>query len=180
MHRIADEAASTPAKTPAQRDAALLAVPELARKCVAAALRTSGLGVDDARVDDIVSRSRSSAWLPETRMRAMRLWDDAAHATTLATTKDTTYYDALGANLALDLRLTWRLDRLLFAGDEPTFERVRLERQDARARGGPPGHSKSSSRGSAPNSTRRAPSRVRARRSRPASAAPRRRLVLRT
>ncbi len=134
VHRIADEAASTPAKTPAQRDAALLAVPELARKCVTAALRTSGLGVDDARVDDIVSRSRASAWLPETRLRAMRLWDDAAHATTLATTNDTTYYDALGANLVLELRLTWRLDRLLFAGDEPTLERVRLERQDARAR----------------------------------------------
>ena len=64
----------------------------------------------------------------------MRLWDDAAHATTLATTDDTNYYDAIGANLVLELRLTWRLDRLLYAGDEPTLERVRLERQDARAR----------------------------------------------
>ena len=64
----------------------------------------------------------------------MRLWDDAAHATTLATTDDTSYYDAIGANLVLELRLTWRLDRLLYAGDEPTLERVRLERQDARAR----------------------------------------------
>ena len=64
----------------------------------------------------------------------MRLWDDAAHATTLATTDDTSYYDAIGANLVLELRLTWRLDRLLYAGDEPTLERVRLERQDARTR----------------------------------------------
>ena len=53
---------------------------------VAAALRTSGLGVDDARLDALVSRSRASAWLPETRLRGMRLWDDAAHTTTLATT----------------------------------------------------------------------------------------------
>ncbi len=64
----------------------------------------------------------------------MRLWDDASHATTLATTDDTSYYDAIGANLVLELRLTWRLDWLLYAGDEPTLERVRLERQDARAR----------------------------------------------
>ena len=64
----------------------------------------------------------------------MRLWDDASHATTLATTYDTSYYDAIGANLVLEVRLTWRLDRLLYAGDEPTLERVRLERQDARAR----------------------------------------------
>jgi len=64
----------------------------------------------------------------------MRLWNDASHATTLATTNDTSYYDAIGANLVLEVRLTWRLDRLLYAGDEPTLERVRLERQEARAR----------------------------------------------
>jgi hypothetical protein len=111
-----------------------LVLPALARRCVAAALRASGLGTDDARLDAIVSRARSSALFPEARLRAMRLWDDAAHATTLATTNDTTYYDAIGANLVLELRLTWRLDRLIYAGDEPNIERLRLERQDARAR----------------------------------------------
>ena len=34
----------------------------------------------------------------------------------------------------LEARMTWRLDRLIYAGDEPTLERVRLERQDARSR----------------------------------------------
>jgi hypothetical protein len=101
---------------------------------VAAALRASGLGADDARVDELVSRARESAWLPETRMRAMRLWTDAAHTTTLAATDTANFYDAVGANLVLELRLTWRLDRLLFAGDEATMERVRLERQDTRSR----------------------------------------------
>jgi hypothetical protein len=115
-------------------DQARTATPQLARKCVAAAWRTAGLGANDAHIDDLVSRSRASALLPETRLRAMRLWDDASHATTLATTYDTSYYDAIGANLVLEVRLTWRLDRLLYAGDEPTLERVRLERQDARAR----------------------------------------------
>jgi hypothetical protein len=122
-----------PAEAPAGK-VARLATPQLARKCVAAAWRTAGLGADDARIDALVSRSRASALLPETRLRAMRLWDDASHATTLATTDDTSYYDAIGANLVLEVRLTWRLDRLLYAGDEPTLERVRLERQDARTR----------------------------------------------
>jgi hypothetical protein len=108
--------------------------PSLARQCVAAAWRASGLGQDDSRIDALVSRARASALFPEARVRAMRLWDDAAHATTLATTNDTTYYDAIGANLVLEVRLTWRLDRLLYAGDEPTLERVRLERQEARTR----------------------------------------------
>ena len=73
-------------------------------------------------------------WLPETRMRAMRLWQDTNNTTVASTTDTPSFYDALGANLVLELRLTWRLDRLLYAGDEPTLERVRLERQDARTR----------------------------------------------
>lgn len=106
----------------------------LARDCVVEAWRGAGLGVDDARIDAIISRSRASALLPETRLRAMRLFTDAAHTTLLATTDATNYYDAIGANLVLEARLTWRLDRLVYAGDEPTLERVRLERQQARSR----------------------------------------------
>ena len=37
-----------------------------------------------------------------------------------------TLYDAIGANLVLELRLTWRLDRLVYAGDEATLLRVFL------------------------------------------------------
>ena len=108
--------------------------PRLARDCVAAALRAAGLGVDDKSLDALVSRARESAWLPETRMRAMRLWTDANHVTTAATTDTASFYDSVGANLVLELRLTWRFERLLYSGDEPTIERVRLERQDARSR----------------------------------------------
>jgi hypothetical protein len=139
-HALADPAealpppARSPPPDPPKPVEVRLASPSLARRCVAAAWRAAGLGPDDAAIDALVSRSRSSALLPETRFRAMRLWDDAAHATTLATTNDTTYYDAIGANLVLEVRFTWRLDRLLYAGDEATLERVRLERQEARAR----------------------------------------------
>jgi hypothetical protein len=108
--------------------------PRLARDCVAAALRTAGIGVDDRSLDALVSRARASAWLPETRMRAMRLWADANHVTTAATTDTASFYDSIGANFVLELRLTWRFERLLYSGDEPTIERVRLERQDARSR----------------------------------------------
>ncbi|SRR5579883_1762803 len=134
VHRIGDPAAPAAAPTRSTADEPALVSSALARECVAAALRASGLGVDDASLDALVARSRVSAWLPETRMRAMRLLTDAQHATTLATTDGTTLYDAVGANLVLELRLTWRFDRLLYAGDEPTIERVRLERLEARSR----------------------------------------------
>jgi hypothetical protein len=133
-HRLADPPVPAPYEARAPAPETPLVAPALARECVAAALHTSGLGEDDDRIDALISRARMSALLPETRLRAMRLWDDAAHATTLATTNDTSYYDAIGANLVLELRLTWRFDRWLFAGDEPTLERVRLERQEARTR----------------------------------------------
>lgn len=126
--------ASTSAPSPTPAPAPDLVPPSLARSCVSAALRTSGLGVDDTRIDDLVSRARASAWLPETRMRAMRLWQDAGTTTVAGSTDTASFYDALGANLVLELRLTWRLDRLIYAGDEPTLERVRIERLDARTR----------------------------------------------
>jgi hypothetical protein len=120
--------------TPTHKAEAQPVPPKLARGCVAAALRASGLGVDDSRLDALVTRARESAWFPEARMRAMRLWSDADHVTTLSTTDTPNFYDAVGANLVLELRLTWRLDRLLYSGEESAMERVRLERQDARAR----------------------------------------------
>ena len=63
---------------------------------------------------------------------SLTAWENGRQ--TVATTNDVDYYDAIGANLVLELRLTWRLDRWLYAGDEPTLERVRLERQEARTR----------------------------------------------
>jgi hypothetical protein len=137
VHRIADPPSPAKPAAPADVEAAAASSPirpGLARDCVLAAWRSSGLGSGDERLDAIESRARSSAFLPETRLRAMRLWTDASHATTLATTDGTNYYDAVGANLVLELRLTWRLDRALYAGDEPTLERVRMERSEARNR----------------------------------------------
>jgi hypothetical protein len=104
----------------------------LARSCVAAAWRAAGLGADDARLDAIVSRARWSAALPEARLRAVR-FDDARLS--LDTSTDTSRLrDSTGANVGFEARLTWRFDRLIYADDEPSFERIRLEQRDARAR----------------------------------------------
>jgi hypothetical protein len=90
------------------------------------------LGVDDARIDAMVARARASAALPETRLRVMKVVNDSSSVGIIPT--DTSTYDLAGANLYMEARLTWRLDRLLYADDEPTLERTRLERQDARER----------------------------------------------
>jgi hypothetical protein len=106
----------------------------LARGCVAAAWRASGLGEDDARIESMIARSNTSALLPEASMRAMQLWSDASHLTTFTASDSTTLYDALGTRFVLEVRLTWRLERLLYAGEEAALERIRLERHEARAR----------------------------------------------
>ena len=106
--------------------------PRVARAAVEAAWRAASLDPDDARLDAIVSRARWSAVLPETRLRAIR-YDDQRLSTD-ASLDASRLRDSTGANLGLEARLTWRFDRLLYADDEPAFERMRLERHDARAR----------------------------------------------
>lgn len=106
--------------------------PRLARAAVEAAWRTAGLGNDDARLDSIVSRARWSGVLPETRLRAIRYDAQTLYAESSVDTNR--LRDSAGANVGLEARLTWRFDRLLYAEDEPSFERMRLERHDARAR----------------------------------------------
>jgi hypothetical protein len=123
--------------SPREPAAPILASPALARAAVGAAWRVAGLGGGDARIDAIVTRARLSAILPEARLRAMRSFDERSSTDVAASQSATgagSYYDATGAKLWLEARLTWRLDRLLYADEEPTFERIRMERQEARAR----------------------------------------------
>jgi hypothetical protein len=110
----------------------LLVTPLVARQAVNAAWKNLGLGVDDSRIDAMISRARTSAALPETRLRVMKVVDDSSQVGVIPT--DTSTYDVAGANLYLEARFTWRLDRLLYADDEPTLERTRIERHDARER----------------------------------------------
>jgi hypothetical protein len=104
----------------------------LARACVGAAWRAQGLDVDEGRLDAIVTRARMSALLPEARLRAVR-FEDARLS--LDTSTDTSRWrDSAGANIGFEARLTWRFDRLVYADDEPSLERIRIEHRDARTR----------------------------------------------
>ena len=122
----------TGALAAAVEEQAVAVTPRLARATVEAAWRAAGLGNDDARLDAIVSRARWSALLPETRLRAIRYDDQRLYTESAADVNR--LRDSAGANVGLEARLTWRFDRLLYAEDEPSFERMRLERHDARAR----------------------------------------------
>lgn len=128
---------SPPQPSPAsiiEVDTSLALTPRLARTCVGMALKASGLGTDDTRLDSIVARARWSAILPELRLRAVRYDDERLYTDTTTSAEDSRLRDTAGAQLSLEARLTWRLDRLLYADDEPSFERMRVDRQDARAR----------------------------------------------
>lgn len=106
--------------------------PRLARSCVIAAWRAQGWQTDDD-LERMVARMRWSALLPEVRVRAARGWDESFR---LTPTDGDPYrtQQATGTSGWLEGRLTWRLDRALFADEELQVERARVQRTEARAR----------------------------------------------
>jgi len=117
---------------PASHGGAVVVDLNVTRACVAAALRVLGLA-DDARIDGIAARSRSSGLLPELRLRAMRSVDESGRIT-LSEIDPSRYTETGGATDWIEARLTFRLDRLLFADDEVAVERIRIERSEQRSR----------------------------------------------
>ncbi len=106
--------------------------PAFARACVRAAFRAAGLLGDDW-CDSLAARARESAALPELRLRVARTTDESGRLTYLdeenpryATTGSATHW--------LEGRLSFRLDRILFADEELPIERLRLERAEMRSR----------------------------------------------
>ncbi|MEB2312301.1 MAG: hypothetical protein OZ921_02935 [Sorangiineae bacterium] len=105
---------------------------DLARRAVRAALSAAGYGASARRLDSLSARARSSATLPEVRLRAARTSDESLRLS--PTTADPyRYTQAGGTSLWFEARLTWRLDRLVFAKEELAVERLRSERAHARA-----------------------------------------------
>jgi len=102
-----------------------------ARALVRAAWRASGLGETDASLDALASSSRSSAWLPELRLSGQRSDEDR---TVFFISDPTKQYQIEGVRGTYEARLTWRFDRLLYGGDEPQIEHLRVERSEARQR----------------------------------------------
>lgn len=106
--------------------------PSLARRAVARALRVAR--IDDMRsLDSLAARARSSAALPELRLRGVRSIDDSIRwSPTVADPYQTTRTG--GVDWLLEARLAWRFDRLVFDGAEIQVERLRAQRREAQAR----------------------------------------------
>jgi hypothetical protein len=104
----------------------LLLTPRLARGTVRRALASAGYFDARTRLGSLAGRSRSSAALPELRLRAMRTTGQTLRLT--PTTDDPYRYSTAGASeLAFEARLTWHLDRLVFSNEEVGIERLRSE-----------------------------------------------------
>jgi hypothetical protein len=103
--------------------------PTIVPKLVRQAMATAGL-VDDDDLESMKGRARWSAFLPDVRLRAQkgadlytRIYDSTATASTSGNDSNTSIYE---------VRLSFKLDRLLFADQEIAIERLRLSRIEER------------------------------------------------
>ncbi len=104
--------------------------PRLARGAIRHALREAGYLNLRSRLASLAARARSSAALPEVGLRTLH---SSGQTLRLTPTSDDPYrYTQAGTSeLALEARLTWHLDRLVFAGEEVPVERLQHERDAA-------------------------------------------------
>lgn len=103
------------------------------RRVVRAAWRAARLLPEEERLQDLASRARTSATLPELRLRVVRSVDDSLRLSPTSDDPDRTIA-ASGVGMRYEARATWRLDRLAFADDEVALERLRIERSEQRMR----------------------------------------------
>jgi hypothetical protein len=124
------EATSAPAAAQKRVPLELRIAPRLARSAVHHALAVAGYYGARARLASLSGRARSSAVLPELRLRTLR---STGQNLRLTPTPDNPYgYTQAGTSeLLLEARLTWHLDRLLFAEQEVSLERLQNERDAA-------------------------------------------------
>jgi len=106
--------------------------PNAVRALVAAAWKAAGVDRDEA-LTDLAARARASALAPEVRLRAYRAIDAGAR---LYRTEDTADKATVtdGTQNVFEARLSWRLDRLVFADEEVAIERIRVERLELKQR----------------------------------------------
>jgi hypothetical protein len=106
--------------------------PNAIRALLAAAYKAAGVDRDEA-LSDLAARARASALAPEVRLRAYRAIDAGAR---LYRTEDTADKATVtdGTQNVFEARLSWRLDRLVFADEEVAIERIRVERLELKQR----------------------------------------------
>jgi hypothetical protein len=103
----------------------LRALTKFSRRATVVALSVVGTAAERRRLDSLSTRARTSALLPELRLRAVRNTDQALR---WVPTTDDPYRvtQADGAGLILEASASFRLDRLVFAHEELLVERLRL------------------------------------------------------
>lgn len=123
---------SAPANAPSPPPAPVLSS-KLARGAVRHALASAGYLDARSRLYGLATRARTSAVLPELGVRTLR---STGQLMRLAPTSDDPYrYTQAGTSeLTLEARLTWHLDRLVFADEEVALERLQIERDAAERR----------------------------------------------
>jgi hypothetical protein len=106
---------------------------QLARAAVRHALLSAGYLAARSRLFGLATRARSSAVLPELGIRTLR---SSGQLLRLSPTVDdpSRYTQAGTSELTIEARLTWRLDRVVFADEEVTLERLQIERDAAERR----------------------------------------------
>jgi hypothetical protein len=108
-------------------------VAEFVARLVAAAGRAQGLDQSWERLESQSSRSHTSAWLPDLRLRAGR---DVDQSLRLAPTTDDPYRytQSGGVSYVYEATVGWRLGRLVFSSEELGIERIRLAQLRERER----------------------------------------------
>jgi hypothetical protein len=105
---------------------------EIGQRAAREALHVAGLAETDADVDRMATRARSSALLPEVRVRGLATAANARdYVSGSSGDVSTTFYPP---SALIEGSLTFHFDRLAYSGQEPRLERLRLERIEARAK----------------------------------------------
>jgi hypothetical protein len=105
----------------------------LARATLAAASRVWDAAASPAALDSMLSRTRSSASLPEVRLAAGTSRDQSLRLTPTLSDPGKFTQDG-GRDLWFEARLTWRLEHVLFSHDEIAIERLKAQALESRRR----------------------------------------------
>lgn len=117
----------------ASDDVPFVLTPAFVRKAVDCALTAQGVAGTLERLDSLSSRARTSAMLPDTRLRAGRDRDQSLRLTPTEQ-EPFRYTQSGGVSFVLEAAVTFRLGRFLFAGEELSIERLRLAQARERQR----------------------------------------------
>jgi hypothetical protein len=107
--------------------------PDQIRILLQSAWRAARLSPGEERLGELASRARASALLPELRLRMLRSNDQALRLTPTEG-EDARVQTSGASSMTYEARVTFRLDRLIFADEEVAIERLRVERSLQRNR----------------------------------------------